>query len=85
LVALGYDDHLPAPAPVVQATLAMIIEPEIYRFIQETDKAALHDVDDEGEHAQLLLITLDLSHWTSIMIACITDMEKGLGRLRKAH
>jgi hypothetical protein len=85
LVALGYDEPLLAPAPAVQATLSTIAEPEIHRFIQETDKAALEDMDEEGEHAPLLLTTLDLSHWTSIMIASIADKKKGLGRLREAH
>jgi hypothetical protein len=42
-------------------------------------------MDNEGEHAPLLLITLDLSHWTAIMIASIADREKGLGCLREAH
>jgi hypothetical protein len=63
--------------------LATIPDSEIHQFIQETDKNALHDLDDEGDHAPLLLVTLDLSYWTSIMIVATTDKEKGLGRLRE--
>lgn len=42
-------------------------------------------MDNEGEYASLLLITLDLLHWTTIMIASIADREKGLGHLHEAH
>lgn len=56
----------------------MIPDFEIHQFIQEHDKNALQDFDDEGEHAPLLLVTLDLSHWTSIMIAASANKEKGL-------
>jgi hypothetical protein len=45
----------------------------------------LLDVDDEGEHAPLILATLDLSHWTAIMVAAFADKEKGLSCLREAH
>ena len=85
LAARGYTEQLPAPAPAVQATLATIVAPEIHEFIQEKDKAALLDVDEDGEHAPLLLSTLDLSHWTAILMATITDTTKGLGRLQEAH
>ena len=75
----------PAPTLAVQAILATIIELEIHWFIQETDKVPLQDMDNEAKHAPLLLITLDLSHWTAIMIAFIADTEKGLGCLREAQ
>ena len=85
MVAFGYNDLLPAPALAVQATLATIAKLEIHWFIQETNKAALQDLDDEGEYALLLLITLGLPHWIAIMIASIADREKKLKRLREAH
>jgi hypothetical protein len=42
---------------------------------------------EDGEHAPLLLATLDLSHWTSIMFVSTQDdgVEKALARLREAH
>jgi hypothetical protein len=45
------------------------------------------DRDEDGEHAPLLLTTLDLSHWTSIMFVSTQDdgVEKALARLREAH
>ena len=85
LASCGYGDPLPTPAPAVQATLANIAAPEIHKFIQEKDTSALLDVDEDGEHAPLLLVTLDLSHWTAILLATITDTQKGLGRLHEAH
>lgn len=85
LVSRGYGEPLPAPAPAVQATLATIAAPEIHKYIQDIDTTALQDVDEDGEHAPLLLTTLDLSHWTGIMIAAITETKKGLGRLQEAQ
>jgi hypothetical protein len=78
---------LPAPSPAVQATIASIVGPEVHAYIQETDNASLLDKDDDGEHAPLLLTTLDLSHWTSIMVASTLEngVEKALTRLREAH
>lgn len=85
LTKLGYKEPLPAPSPAVQAILAMISDNEVHEYIREKDGAALLDLDDEGEHAPLLLSTLDLSHWTSVMMAATADKEKGLARLREAH
>lgn len=82
---MGYKEPLPAPSPAVQAVLAMIGDMDVHEYIREKDDAALLDVDDEGEHAPLLLNTLDLSHWTSIMIAATVDKAKGLARLQEAH
>lgn len=82
---MGYIEPLPAPSPAVQVTLAMIGEKEVHEYIREKDNAALLDLDDEGEHAPLLLNTLDLSHWTSIMIAATADKAKGIARLQEAH
>jgi hypothetical protein len=67
--------------------IASIVGPEIHTYVQETDNASLLDKDDDGEHAPLLLTTLDLSHWTSIMFASTLDngVEKALTRLREAH
>jgi hypothetical protein len=78
---------LPAPSPAVQATIASIVGPEVHAYVQETDNASLLDKDDDGEHAPLLLTTLDLSHWTSIMVASTLEngVEKALTRLREAH
>ena len=87
LKTMGYDDPLPAPSAGVQATLAAIHGLEIHQFIQTTDKEALLDKDEDGEHAPLLLSTLDLSHWTIIMYTSTQDdgVEKALSRLREAH
>ena len=87
LTTMGYQDPLLAPAPAVQATLAAIAGPEIHQLIQQSDNEALLDKDEDGEHAPLLLPTLDLSHWTSIMYVSTLDnsAEKALIRLRKAY
>jgi hypothetical protein len=86
-VALNYTEPLPPPSPAVQATLAAIVGPEIHEFVQTNDRAALLDTDDDGEHAPLLLSTLDLSHWTAIMYVSTLEggVEKALTRLREAH
>ena len=87
LSELGYSDQLPPPSPAVQATMASIVGLEIHTYIQDTDNASLLDRDDDNEHAPLLLSTLDLSHWTSIMVASTFDngVEKALMRLREVH
>jgi hypothetical protein len=87
LHTMGYEELLPAPSPTVQATIAAIVGTGIHEYVQATDKEALQDKDEDGEHAPLLLATLDLSHWTSIMFVSTTDngIEKALGRLREAH
>ena len=56
---------------------------EMHSFIQNTDHAAILDKDEDGEHVPLLLSTLDLSHWTSIMSVVTLDngIEKALARL----
>ena len=82
---LRYKEPLFAPSPAVQVTLTAIDEPEIHTFIQKTDMAALSDIDDDGEHAPLLLETLDLSHWVSIMYAFLEKKEDGLAKLTQAH
>ena len=55
--------------------------------MQNTDNVAMLDKDDDGEHAPLLLSTLDLSHWTSIMYMSTLDngLEKALTRLQEAY
>lgn len=87
LSALGYDNQLPAPSAAVQATIASIDGPAIHAYVQEMDNTSFLDKDDDGEHAPLLLTTLDLSHWTSIMLASTLEngVEKALSRLREAH
>lgn len=86
LVALGYADPLPAPSLAVQATLASLKAPEIHSFVQEQDQAAILDCDEEGDHAPLLLSTLDLSQWTLILNLTIRESaEKALAQLRIAH
>ena len=84
---LGYKDPLPAPSHVVQATIASIAGLDVHAFIQSTDNTALVDKDEDGEHAPLLLSTLDLSHWTSILYVSTLDngFEKALTRLKEAH
>lgn len=85
LSSLGYTEPLFAPSPVVQATIAAIAEPKIHTFIQTSDLNAHEDRDDDGEPAPMLLSTLDLSHWTTIMLVATEDKEKGLARLKQAH
>jgi hypothetical protein len=57
----------------VQAALASIIGLEIHELIQTTDNAAIIDKDEDGDPAPLLLSTLDLSHWTSILYVSTLD------------
>lgn len=86
LVSLGYSEPLPAPSMAVQATLASLNSQEIHDFILEQDKLALLDCDEEGEHAPLLLSTLDLSQWTFILHLVISESAlKAFEQLRKAH
>ena len=87
LTTLGYSNQLPAPSAAVQATIASIVGPEIHTFVQEVDNASFLDKDDDGEHTPLLLTTLDLSHWTAIMLASALEngVDKALSRLREAH
>ena len=84
---MGYGEPLPPPLLAVQATIAAIRGSEIHSYIQESDNAALLEKDEDGEHAPLLLATLDLSHWTSILF--VSTLENGidtaLGRLKEAH
>lgn len=59
---------------------------EIHTFIEEHDRAALLDVDDEGEHAPLLVAMLDLSQWTLILNLTICESaQKALDQLQVAH
>jgi hypothetical protein len=87
LAAMHYVEPLPAPSPAMQATIASIVGTEIHELIQTTDRAALLDTDDDGDHAPLLLTTLDLSHWMSIMYASTLEngVERAVARLREAH
>jgi hypothetical protein len=84
---MGYSKPLLAPSPAVQTTLAPIVGTEIHELIQTTDNIAIIDKDEDGNHAPLLLSTLDLSHWTSILYVSTLEngVEKVLGRLREAH
>lgn len=85
-MAIGYGDPLPASSPAVQATLASLRPAQIHKFIQEQHKNALLDRDDDGEHAPLLLVTLDLSQWTLILNLTIRELpEKALAQLQTAH
>lgn len=59
---MGYDEPLLAPLPTVQATITSIVGSDIHEYVQVTDKEALEDKDEDGEHAPLLLSTLDMSH-----------------------
>jgi hypothetical protein len=67
--------------------MVSIVGTEIHEYLQTTDKEALLDKDEDGEHVPLLLSTLDLSHWTLILVVSITNngVEKALGRLREAY
>ena len=87
LIKLGYAEPLPFPSPAAQATIAAIRGPEIHTFIQESDNAALLEKDEEGEHAPLLLSTLDLSHWTAILYVSTLEngSEAALNHLWEAH
>ena len=85
LAAMGYGPPLPAPIPTVQTTLSAIDSPDIHRFIQESDNAALANDEDEGGHAPLLLDSLDLALWTSLFITATTDPAKTLANIKSAH
>jgi hypothetical protein len=71
----------------VQAILTSIVGPEIHELIQTTDNAAIINKDEGGDPAPLLLSTLDLSHWTSILYMSTLDngVEKATARLHEAH
>jgi hypothetical protein len=62
LTAMHYVDPLHAPSPAVQATISSIVGTKIHEMIQTTNRVALLDKDDDGDHSLLLLTTLDLSH-----------------------
>lgn len=83
--ALGYKDPLLAPICVVQAMLASICDTEMHEYIQRKDKEAMADTDEEGEHAPLLLSTLDFSQWIAIMTTIMQDREKGMEMIKEAH
>ena len=85
MVTLGYGPPLPAPIPAVQATLCAIDLPDLHKFIQETDTAALNECEEEGVHTPLLLDSLDLALWTSIFVTATADPEKSITNLRTAH
>lgn len=84
LVAMGYRDPLPPPIPGIQATLAAVNPPEIHKFVQETDLAAINSAGEEGEPL-LLLTVLDLSQWSRIFEVANTDLPNALGRLKELH
>jgi hypothetical protein len=85
LTKLGYSEPLPAPSPAVQATLATISANEIHSYIQDADRTAFEDKDEDGEHAPMMISTLDLSHWTAIMFTAAENTEQGLAKLMQAH
>ena len=87
LMTLGYCDPLPAPSPAVQATLASIVGREIHELIQTTDNASIIDKDEDCDLAPLLLSTLDLSHWTTILYVSTLDngVERAVAQLHEAH
>jgi hypothetical protein len=60
---------------------------EIHELIQTTDNVALIDTDEDGDHAPLLLSTLDLSHWTAILHVSTQEsgVDKALARIREVH
>lgn len=66
--------------------MAGISSASIHEFIFEHDRAALIDCDEDGEHAPLLLATLNLSQWTFILAVTIKkSAELGLERLKLAQ
>jgi hypothetical protein len=81
LTAINYTDALPVPFLAVEAKLVSIVGSEIHDFIQTTDNAALSDKDEDGEHAPLILSTLDLSHWSSIVL--VSTQENGIENLKR--
>jgi hypothetical protein len=40
---------------------------EVHELLHTTNKAVHIDKNDDGDHAHLVLTTLDLSHWTLIL------------------
>ena len=82
---MGYGPPLPAPIPAVQTTLSAIDLPELHRFVQENDNAALTLGDEEGGHAPLLLDSLDLALWTSLFVSATTDPAKTMANIRSAQ
>lgn len=82
---MGYGTPLPAPIPAVQATLSAVDLPNLHKFVQETDTAALSECEEEGGHTPLLLDSLDLALWTSIFVTATTDPDKSVANLHRAH
>jgi hypothetical protein len=64
---MGYGGPLPTLSPAVHVIVASIVGSKIHDLIQTKDNVALIDKDEDGDRAPLLLTTLDLSHWTSIL------------------
>ena len=85
LLAMGYGPPLPAPIPAIQTTLSAIDLPEMHKFIQDCDTAALTDCDDEGVHSPLLIDSLDLALWTSLFVTTTTDPCRTMASIRSAH
>ena len=85
LVAMGYGPPLPAPIPAVQTTLSAIDLPELHRFVQECDTAALTNSDEEGGQIPLLLDSLDLALWTSLFVTATNDPARTMANIKSAQ
>lgn len=82
---MGYGPPLPAPIPAIQTTLSAIDLPEMHKFVQESDAAALADCDDEGVHLPLLIDSLDLALRTSLFVTATKDPSITLANIKFAH
>ena len=82
---MGYGPPLPAPIPAVQTTLSAIDLPELHKYVQDNDTAALADCDEEGVHQPLLIDSLDLSLWTSLFVTATTDPNRTMHSIKSAH
>ena len=66
-------------------TLAAIPDTFVHEFVQEADKTAFADMDNEGIHAPTLLLVLDLNMWKAILNSSTQDKDEGFKRIKQVH
>ncbi|KAL3700567.1 hypothetical protein R1sor_018589 [Riccia sorocarpa] len=94
LTKLGYDEKLPVPINnVIQVTMAAISSKNVHALFQQLDMAAVlanKEVDstntDRDGYSALLLESLGIDNWISILHTCMTSGEEAtLNQIRQLH
>ncbi|KAL3684170.1 hypothetical protein R1sor_002192 [Riccia sorocarpa] len=95
LLAMGYDESLPAPINVAsQTAMAMVSSQQVHATIQQLDRAAVTLNNAEAEkdeslqlgQAALILETLGIFHWMKIQFVFTTGgEEKALALVQQYH